>query len=176
MILACNKADMPDAKDNFEKVKDHLAIPTCAEAEYALKMAADKDFIKYVPGSSNFELLKPDALDEKQKKGLEFVKKYLSEWKTTGVQEVLDKTVFELLNCIVVYPVEDENKLTNKDGQAIPDAFIMPPNSTALDLAYKVHSDIGDSFIRAIDCRTKKAVGKDYTLKDGDVLKIVSRK
>lgn len=176
LILACNKADMPDAKQNFEKVKAHLAIATCAEAEYALKMAADKDFIKYIPGDSDFEILKPDALDEKQKKGLEFVKRFLSEWKTTGVQEVLDKTVFELLNCIVVYPVEDESKLTNKDKQALPDAFILHPNSTALDLAFKVHSDIGDSFIRAIDCRTKKAVGKDYVLKNGDVLKIVSRK
>jgi ribosome-binding ATPase YchF (GTP1/OBG family) len=176
MIIACNKADMPDAKTNFGKFKDHPAIATCAEAEYALKLAAEKDLINYTPGNPGFEILKEESLDEKQKKGLEFVRKYLSEWGSTGVQQVLDRAVFDLLKCIVVFPVEDENKLTNKDGHKLPDALIMPPNSTALDMAYKIHSDIGDSFIRAIDCKTKRIVGKEYKLKNGDVIKIVSRK
>ena len=52
----------------------------------------------------------------------------------------------------------------------------MPKGSTALDLAYKVHSDIGDKFIGAIDARTKKRVSADYELKDGDILSIQSRK
>ena len=46
-------------------------------------------------------------------------------------------------------------------------------NSSALDLA-KVHSDIGDNFIRAIDCRSKRIIGKDYVLQDGDIIKIVA--
>jgi (p)ppGpp synthase/HD superfamily hydrolase len=45
---------------------------------------------------------------------------------------------------------------------ALPDVFLMPPNSTALDLAFKVHTDIGKHFIGAIDARTKKRVKIRY--------------
>ena len=176
MILACNKMDMPDGKANFDKVQGYIKVPTCAEAELVLRRAAEKDLIKYIPGESDFEMVKANELDDKQKKALDFVSGLLKKWNSTGVQDVLNKAVFDLLKCIVVFPVEDEGKLTNKDGQVLPDALIMPPNSTALDMAYQVHSDIGDSFIRAIDCRTKKTIGKDHILNSGDIIKIVAGK
>ena len=74
----------------------------------------------------------------------------------------------------MVYPVEDENKLCDKDKNVLPDALLMPNGSTALDMAYKVHTSIGEKFISAIDARTKKRVGKDHILKNGDVIKIVA--
>jgi len=40
----------------------------------------------------------------------------------TGVQDAINRAVFELLDRIVVYPVEDENKLCNKQGDVLPDA------------------------------------------------------
>jgi len=52
----------------------------------------------------------------------------------------------------------------------------MPENSNALDLAFKLHTDLGEGFIRAIDVRKKKTIGKDYVLKNRDVIEIMSRK
>ena len=78
------------------------------------------------------------------------------------------------MNLIAVYPVEDEAHFTDSQGRVLPDAYLVPRDSTALDLAYKVHTDIGDGFIRAIDCRSKRIIGKDYELQDGDIIKIVA--
>ena len=47
-----------------------------------------------------------------------------------------------MLDLIVVYPVEDEIHLKDKQGRILPDAYFMPDGSTAKDLAYKVHTDI----------------------------------
>ncbi len=78
------------------------------------------------------------------------------------------------LKFIVVYPVEEETKLTNKDGDILPDAKLLPENSTAKDLAALIHADILKGFLHAIDCKTKQRIGGDHTLKNGDVIKIVS--
>ena len=75
---------------------------------------------------------------------------------------------------VAVYPVEDETHFTDGEARVLPDAHLLPRDSSALDLAYKVHSDIGDNFIRAIDCRSKRIIGKDYVLQDGDIIKIVA--
>jgi ribosome-binding ATPase YchF (GTP1/OBG family) len=173
ILIAANKIDLKPAQENFEKLKKIYKniVPTSAEAEIALKKAAEKNLIDYLPGNG-FSI--KGKLDEKQMKALEFIKKEVIEkYGSTGVQVALNKAVFELLNCIVVYPVEDENRLTDKDGNVLPDAFLMPPGSTALDLAFKIHTELGEKFICAIDARTKKKLGKDYTLKNNDVIKIV---
>jgi len=52
----------------------------------------------------------------------------------------------------------------------------MPENTTALDFAYKLHSDFGNNFIRAIDVKTKMTVGKEHKLKHRDVVEIISGK
>lgn len=175
MIIAANKIDLPDSKKNIEIMKkefpDYPIIPVCAEAELALREAAEHKLVKYTPGDSSFEI--KGELNEKQKKGLDFIKILLENWKTTGVQEILNKLVLEILKNKVVYPVEDENKLTNKKGQVLPDAFILEEQATALDLAEKIHSDIAEKFIGAVDCRTKKRIGKDHVLKHGDVIRIL---
>ena len=75
---------------------------------------------------------------------------------------------------IVVYPVEDENKLTDKKGNVLPDAYLLPKDSTAKDLAGKVHEQLSKGFLYGIDVRSKQRVGADYRLKDRDVIKIVS--
>ena len=51
----------------------------------------------------------------------------------------------------------------------------MPPSSTALDFAYRLHSDIGKNFVKAIHIKTKQAVGKDYKLKHMDGLEIMTK-
>lgn len=58
----------------------------------------------------------------------------------------------------------------------MPDCFLLKENSTALDFAYKIHTDIGNNFIRAIDVKTKRTVGKDHILNSGDVIEIITNK
>jgi ribosome-binding ATPase YchF (GTP1/OBG family) len=170
IIVAANKMDTKEAQENYDKV--HKGVPCCAEAELALRRAAEKGLVDYHPGAGDFTT--NGDLPEKQAHALEFIRdNVLKKFGSTGVQEVVDKSVYELLGYIVVYPVEDENKLTDKKGRVLPDAYLMPKGSTALDLAYKVHTDIGDKFIGAIDARTKKRIGKEHELKDGDVIRIL---
>ncbi|MDI6860178.1 MAG: TGS domain-containing protein, partial [Methanocellales archaeon] len=75
---------------------------------------------------------------------------------------------------IVVYPVEDENKFSDKDGRVLPDAFLMKKGETAHELAYQVHTDLGEGFLYAIDARTKRRISEKHVLEDGDIVKIVS--
>jgi ribosome-binding ATPase YchF (GTP1/OBG family) len=178
MIIAANKMDLPKSEENINKMRKdfpHLTIIPCsAEAEIALRTAAKVGFIDYIPGSNNFTIKK--ELNEKQKKALELIKKnILDKYDSTGVQECLNKAVFEFMKYIAVYPVENEHKFSDKKGNVLPDVFLMPPDSTALDLAFKVHTDIGEKFIGAIDARTGRKVGSDYILKSNDIIKILIR-
>ncbi|MEM5778471.1 MAG: redox-regulated ATPase YchF [Candidatus Aenigmatarchaeota archaeon] len=177
MIIAANKIDLPNSEENFKKMKKdfpHLTIIPCsAEAEIALRTAAKAGFIDYVPGSNSFTVKK--ELNEKQKRALDLIRtNILDKYGSTGVQECLNKAVFEFMKYIAVYPVENEHKFSDKKGNVLPDVFLMPPNSTALDLAYKVHTDIGERFIGAIDARTGKKVGAEYFLKHNDIIKILT--
>jgi len=180
MVIAANKADVEGADKNIEKLKkdfpDYIIIPCSAESELALREAAKHDMINYVPGENDFKVTANDKLSEKQRKGLEFIREnVLKSFGSTGVQQVLDKAVFELLKCIAVYPVAT-NKLEDKNGNKLPDCHLVPEGTTALEFAYKVHSDIGDNFVRAIDLRTKKIIGKDSEVKHRDVIEIVTSK
>jgi ribosome-binding ATPase YchF (GTP1/OBG family) len=176
MLIAANKIDLEQAQKNFEmlkeKFKDLTIVPTSADYEIALKKAAEAGMIDYLPGDG-FKILDESKLNEQQVKALEKIKTLIEKYGSTGVQDCLNKAVFDLLGYIVVYPVEDENKLCDKDGNILPDAFLMPKGSTALDLAYKIHTEIGERFIAAIDARTKRRLGKDYVLKNNDVIRIM---
>ena len=94
---------------------------------------------------------------------------------STGVQPCIERAVRDLLNLIVVFPVEDETHWTDKKGNVLPDAFLVPRGATAKDLAFRVHTDLGKGFIRAINARTRMVVGHDYSVQDGDVIKIVAK-
>ncbi|MDD5418015.1 MAG: redox-regulated ATPase YchF [Candidatus Nanoarchaeia archaeon] len=179
IIIAANKMDLPASKENIERIKQTYpgmtVIPCCSEAELALREAHEKGLIHYVPGENDFKIIDESKLDDKQKKALEFIReKILGAWGSTGVQDVINKSVFEYLDMIAVFPVEDETRLTDKKGRVLPDAKLLRNGSNALDLAYEVHTDLGKNFIRAIDCRTKRTIGKDTALKNRDVVKIIA--
>ncbi len=171
-LIAGNKIDIEGAAGIYQNLRDKYNIVPCsAQAELALRKAAEKNVIDYVPGDNSFEIVKD--IDEKQAKALEFITSHvLSVCGSTGVQDAINKAVFELLDMIVVYPVENEHKLSNKQGNVLPDALLLRSGSTALDLAYKVHEDIGKKFISAVDARTRKAIASDYKLKNGDIISI----
>jgi len=179
IIIAANKADTSEAEKNFEKLKkefpDTVIIKCSAECELALREAARDKFIEYIPGSSEFKILDEAKLSDKQKKALSFISAYLKKNESTGVEQCLNEAVFNFLNYITVYPVENEAHLSDTYGNVLPDAFLMPSGSTALDMAYAVHTDIGKNFIAAIDARTRKRLAKDYILKDRDIIRIITK-
>jgi ribosome-binding ATPase YchF (GTP1/OBG family) len=171
MVIAANKADKAP-RDFLERLKKIGAIPTSANYELILRTAAKSGFIKYLPGDSSFEVKK--ELNEKQRKVLEKIKGYLDEFKTTGVQDVINKLVFDVLGYIVVYPVENESKFTDSKGNILPDAFLVKRGATPRDLAFKIHTEIGKKFIYAVDAKKKIRIADDYELRNNDVIKIVS--
>jgi len=180
MIIACNKIDVPGAAENFTRLEnefpDHMLVACSAESELALKEAAKHELIDYIPGSGDFTVKEGDKLNDKQREALKFIKENdLKKYGSTGVQQVLDDAVFKLLKCIAVYPVANSH-LQDKDGNILPDCFLVPDGITALEFAFKVHTDIGNSFIKAVDMKTKLVVGKEHQLKNGDVVEIISGK
>lgn len=174
MIICANKVDVAP-KENIERLKKlgQTVIPCSSEAELILRMADKAKLIEYLPGDSSFKMVS-DEVTKQQMNALEHVKDLLDRFGSTGVQESLNMTVYGLLDQIVVYPVEDENKYCDSNKNVLPDAFLMTKGSTSHDMAYKVHSDIGDSFLYAIDARTKRRMGEKHILEDGDVVKVIS--
>ena len=181
IVIAANKADAAD--EDFLKEflalcdkKGYRVIPVSADYELALRKAAKSNLISYKPGDMNFEILHPEKLSKKQIEALEKIRDFLQQFGGTGVQKVLETTVFDVLDMIAVYPVEDEHKWIDKDGNVLPDVYLFRKGATALDLAYCVHTELGENFIRAVDGRSKRILGHEYQLKDGDVIKRIARK
>jgi ribosome-binding ATPase len=179
ILIAANKCDLPAAARTIERLSEQFSesiiIPCAAEAELLLRRASQAGLISYLPGDASFGIPDPSKISPAQKKALELVKnQVLDVWKGTGVQKAVNDAYLRLLKGIVVYPVEDETKLSDKKGNVLPDARIMHKGDTAKDLAFKVHTDLGNSFLYAIDVRTGLRVGAEYELKNNDVLKIVS--
>lgn len=176
IIIAANKADIQPADQNVERMKKagRIVIPCASEAELVLRRAASKNLIDYLAGDGSFKVKDNVNLTPEQKKALDLVNALLSKMGSTGVQQVINAACFELLKQIVVYPVEDENKLTDKKGHVLPDAYMLKIGSTAKDLAAAIHSDLAKGFLHAVDARSKQRLGADHKLKDGDVIKIVS--
>jgi len=172
MIIAANKADLCENLDIIKKISD-IVIPCSAETELLLRKASKAGIINYLSGDEGFTIIKKD-IPMPQQKALDLVQSVFSKIPTTGIQEILNTAVFDSLNFIVVYPVEDETKLTNKDGIILPDTKLIPQDSTAKDLASLIHADIAKGFLHAIDCKTKQRISGDQKLKNGDVIKIVS--
>ncbi|MBI2665890.1 redox-regulated ATPase YchF [Candidatus Woesearchaeota archaeon] len=180
LVIAANKMDLPGAKENLirlqQKYTDRVFVGCSADTELALREAAKVGLIDYLPGEEKFTLLQEGKLNSAQKKALEFIQEnVLHKYGSTGVQQVLDKAVFELLGYVAIFP-GGVSKLEDSEGRCLPDCFLLPPQSTALDFAYKLHTDLGKHFICAKDVKTKKTIGKDYLLKNRDVIEIVSGK
>ncbi|MBO7241162.1 MAG: redox-regulated ATPase YchF [Methanobrevibacter sp.] len=176
-LVIANKADLPGAKENIERMKEKYpnVIATSAESELALMNATRAGLISYISGDSSFEILEKDKLNPNQIKALEYIQtNILDVYGSTGVQEALNTAVFELLNMIVVYPVGDEHKLTDQKGNVLPDAFLVPKGSTPRQFAYIIHTDIGDKFMHAVDARKNMRIASDHELEDRDIIKIVT--
>jgi len=181
IIIAANKADLlpssvSSSDQNISKLKtlNRVFFPCVSEAELLLKRALQKNLIYYLPGDSDFEIKNSDNLSPKQLDALGMVSKVLKKFDSTGVQKILNYACFNILNNIVVYPVEDEFKFTDKKGNVLPDARIVSKDTTARDLANLIHKELGQGFLYAIDARSKQRIGAEHVLKNNDIIKIVS--
>ena len=175
MLIAANKADLcKDLDITNELHKDRDIVNCSAETELLLKKAAKANLIDYIPGNEKFVINKNVNISTPQKEALNLVESVLSKLNSTGIQTALNSAIFRVLKLIVVFPVEDETRLSNKDGKVLPDAKLLSENATAKNLAETIHQDIAKGFLYAVDVKTKQRIGADHQLKNGDVIKIVS--
>ena len=179
LIVAANKADKETAEEGIEKLKaaGYDVVPTCAEAELMLGRASQAGLIRYTPGDGDFEISDPSSLSERQLKALEMIReKVLGRCGTTGLQEAINAAFFRLLESIPIYPVEDAEKLTDHQGRVLPDCYMVRRGTTTKQFAGLIHSELAESFIFAIDARTKRRLGDSHVLKENDIIQIVAAK
>jgi ribosome-binding ATPase len=178
-IAAANKCDRStkEAAGKFARaVEPTPSVPTSAEAELTLRKAARAGLVTYAPGDADFTVKDPARLSPAQGKALEDIRTVLRNWGSTGVQMALETMVFQRLHQIVVYPVEDETHWTDSKGRVLPDALLVPAGTPASEVAYRVHTDLGKNFIRAIDGRTHRALAADHPVEANSVIRILARK
>ena len=178
-LVVANKADRstPEAAHALAESLAPLAVvPTSADQELTLRRAARAGLVRYRPGDATFDMPDEDRLSPAQRRALDGIRLTLSRWGSTGVQSALETMVFDRLHRMVVYPVEDETHWTDGKGRVLPDAHIVPIGTTARQLAYRVHTVLGENFIRAIDARTHRALGAEHPLEPNAVVRIVARR
>jgi hypothetical protein len=179
IIVAANKTDIDISEENIKRMKSEfpssIILPVSSMAEYVFKRMSESGTIRYLPGDSEYEILDGGEISDKEKKALEIIdKNVFGRFGGTGVQDCINAAIFDVLEKIVVYPVEDEGKYTDKDGNVLPDAYIMEKGATPLDLAFKIHTEIGEKFIGAVDAKTKRKIKSDKELESGDIIKILT--
>ena len=178
-LIVANKIDVEGADKNFERLReryvDIISVPASADSELSLRRAEQKNLIKYSPGSEQFEILKPDELNGKQKHALDFIThEIMGEYMRTGVQFAINVAVFKLLKMNSVYPVADEKNLADKKGKILPDLFLMKDGATVNDLAKEIHTDLTKGLLYAKDLRYKLRLPTTYQLRDRDIISLVS--
>jgi len=177
LMLAANKIDLPSSKGNVSRLaaSGNLTVPSSAEAELALRRAAEKGLISYKPGDHDFSAGPTGRLTAQQEAALDMIRKQvLSPNGGTGVQECINSAFFKLLNMIVVYPVEDPERMTDHSGNVLPDAILIQKGSTLKDLALRIHTDLGEHILYGVNARSSMRLGESYVLNDGDIVSIVS--
>ncbi|MEC8874730.1 MAG: TGS domain-containing protein, partial [Candidatus Thermoplasmatota archaeon] len=180
--IAANKADKSidtDFSDLSSTVESEggILVPTSAEAELALRRASATGLIDYNLGDLSFQIFEGSEkqLSEAQRKALESIAASISSWDGGGLVGLLSEVVFGQLSRIVSYPVQDETHWVDGEGNPLPDAILIPRGTTSRGLAYSVHSDLGDGFVRAIDARSGRVIGADHELTDGDIVSIQAK-
>ncbi|MFB6157010.1 MAG: redox-regulated ATPase YchF [Haloferacaceae archaeon] len=173
ILVVANKADAAP-EGNLERLLDldRPVVPATADGELALRRAAENGLVDYDPGDDGFDVTAD--LSDAQREGLERVRDVMERYGGTGVVGAVNAAVYDVLDHVTVYPVENETRWTDGQGAVLPDAHLLPRGSTPEDLAYAVHSDIGEGYLHAVDARSARRISDEYELEEGDVIKIVS--
>ena len=178
-LIVANKIDIKGAAKNFQRLRerynDMIVVPASADSELSLRRAEQKELIKYSPGSEQFDILRADDLNEKQKNALNFIQSdIMGEYMRTGVQFAINITVFKLLKMNSIYPVATPENLSDKKGRILPDLILLKDGSTVIDLAKEIHSDLIKGLLYAKDLRYNLRVPTNYQLRDRDVISLVN--
>jgi len=179
VVVAANKCDVAEAEAGLERLRKagYDVVPCSAEAERTLRLAASRGLIKYLPGDSDFEIVDRERLRPQQVKALEKIRELvIAKLGGTGVQNVINKAYLEKLGYIPVYPVEDPHTLTDHSGNVLPDVYLVPRKTTPRQLAYKIHSELGEGYLYAVDAQTGMRLSEDQPLKPNQIVSIVSTK
>ena len=179
--VAANKADLA-MSGSWAPLAEMIGsdggvlVATSAEAELALSRASQAGLIERSPGESEFEITQEGEgrLSQAQRKALAAISESLV-WDGGGLVGLLSEVVFGTLSRRVAYPVQDETHWVDGDGNTLPDALLIEQGTTAKGLAYTVHSDLGDGFIRAVDARSSRVIGAEHEVQDGDVISIYAK-
>ncbi|SDF83518.1 redox-regulated ATPase YchF [Halorientalis regularis] len=173
IVVVANKADVAP-EGNVERLREaaEYVVPATADGELALRNGAEAGIVDYDPGDPDFDIV--GDVSDQQAEGLERIREVMQEWGGTGVQRSLNTAVYDLLDHFTAYPVQNESKWTDAKGNVLPDAHLLPDGSTPVDLAYAVHSDIGDGYLHAVDAKDGRKISDDHELEEADVVKIVS--
>lgn len=172
IVLVGNKVDAADP-DTIQRirVKHPDAIFTSGDFELALSRAAQAGL-----ASVSGKTVSPaENATGPQKKALARIQEVISLPFYASPEAIMTGVVRDRLERIAVYPVQDESKWADGQGNVLPDCYMVRKGTTALDLAFRVHSEIGEGFIKAIDCRRRMVISKDHELNDSDVISIISR-
>ena len=179
ICIAANKADraVEGSWNQLEEIvtsSGGILIPTSAEAELALSRASAAGLIQYRPGGERFTVTEEGEsnLSAAQRNALSSIGESLAKWSGGGLVGLVGDIVFDRLDRRVAYPVQDETHWVDGDGNVLPDAILIPEGTTAKGLAYAVHTDLGDGFIRATDARSGRVIGADHEIENGDVIRI----
>ena len=177
VLLAANKIDLPTSPNNYDRLKgaESLTLPVSAEAELALRRAAEKGLIAYKPGDAVFSGAANSNLRPEQEAALQMITaRVLKPYGSTGVQGCINSAFFRLLKMIVVYPVEDPEHFADHAGNVLPDALMVPEGTTLKDFAGRIHTELSETFLYGINARTGMRLAESYILKDGDIVSITS--
>jgi ribosome-binding ATPase YchF (GTP1/OBG family) len=177
IVIVANKIDQVTALDNYQKMKEELGdkvFPASALSEVFLRTEDECKSISYSPGDSSYQVLDDGKLGKKKSLLEKIKKEILDKYGSTGVQEIVRYVVFDIMEMIVVYPVEDITKFTDNDGNVLPDAFLVPKGTTAIEFAGKIHTDFAKNFIHAQLAPSGRRIGADYELQENDIIKIIS--
>ena len=173
IVVVANKADVaPSESLDSLLALDRTVVPATAEGELALRRAAEAGAVRYDPGDESFDVT--GDLSDAQTEGLDRVRAVMDDHGGTGVQRALDAAAYDELDRITAYPVQNETRWTDGQGRVLPDALLLPSGASPRDLAYAVHSDIGEGYLHAVDARSGRRIADDYELTEGDVIRIVS--
>ncbi len=178
LSIVANKADNQihtgkELQSEIESLGGKMVF-TSAEAELALRRASSSGMIRYHTGGTKFDLtdLGESNLSTKQREALKSISNSLSSWEGGGLVGLLSDVVFRQLSQIVSYPVHDEKHWVDGEGKPLPDAILVPQGTTARGLAFQVHTDLGEGFVRAVDAKSGRVIGAEHELIYGDVVSI----
>ena len=178
-LIVANKIDIPGADKNFNRLRERynevITVPASADSELTLRRAEQQELIKYSPGSEQFDIVQPEKLNEKQSNALNFIKQdIMGEYMRTGVQFAINVTVFKLLKMNAIYPVADEENLSDKKGNILPDLILLKEGATVKDLANEIHTGLSKGLLHAKDLRYNLRLPTHYQLRDRDVISLIS--